>query len=145
MTAHPERDAKRRAILLVDHGSVRDEANALVHEIGRLVAAATTEYHVEVAHMELAPPTIDDGFAACVDAGANDITVHPHMLGPGRHSREDIPRLVAVAAEHYPDVTYRVAEPLGADPGLAAIILRRVAEARAAVDRTTQAQEEKTT
>ena len=33
-----------------------------------------------------------------VAAGAREIVVHPDFLGPGRHSREDIPRMAMEAA-----------------------------------------------
>ena len=84
------------------------------------------EYHVEFSHMELAEPTLEQGFAACVAAGARDITVHPYMLSPGRHSTLDIPRLVATAAHRHPGVTYRITEPLGLHPSLAQVVLERV-------------------
>ena len=49
-----------KAILLVDHGSVKAEANELLGEIVRLVEHIAPDYHVEAAHMELAPPDIAD-------------------------------------------------------------------------------------
>ena len=55
-----------KAILLVDHGSVKAEANELLEEIARLVAGIAPGYHVEAAHMELAPPDIAAGVAALV-------------------------------------------------------------------------------
>ncbi|MCA9617054.1 MAG: hypothetical protein KC586_30040, partial [Myxococcales bacterium] len=55
-----------KALLLVDHGSRRAEANALLGQIAALVAARRPELVVEVAHMELAPPTVAEAFAACV-------------------------------------------------------------------------------
>ena len=47
--------APGKAILLVDHGSVKAEANELLEEIARLVSGIAPGYHVEAAHMELAP------------------------------------------------------------------------------------------
>ena len=115
-----------KAILLVDHGSVKAEANELLEEIARLVAGIAPGYHVEAAHMELAPPDIAAGVAACVRAGATDITVMPYMLAPGRHSTDDIPRMALEAAERHEGVRVRVSEPLGADSRLAEVILARV-------------------
>jgi sirohydrochlorin ferrochelatase len=117
---------KAKAILLVDHGSRLDEANQILVAVAGLVAREDPRYHVEAAHMELAGPTIAQGFAACVAAGASDITVHPYMLGPGRHATRDIPRLVAEAAAAHPGIAYRVTEPLGLDPLLARVVLDRV-------------------
>ena len=115
-----------KAILLVDHGSVKAEANELLEEIGRRVERIAPDYHVEAAHMELAPPDIADAVAACVKAGSPAITVMPYMLAPGRHSTDDIPRMALEAAERHEGVRVRVSEPLGADSRLAEVILARV-------------------
>jgi sirohydrochlorin ferrochelatase len=119
-----------KAILLVDHGSVKAEANELLEEIVRLVERIAPDYHVEAAHMELAPPDIADAVATCVKAGSTDITVMPYMLAPGRHSTDDIPRMALEAAERHEGVRVRVSEPLGADSRLAEVILARVEAAR---------------
>jgi sirohydrochlorin ferrochelatase len=121
----------RKAILLVDHGSVIEEANRMLEGVADLVRTKGAGYHVEHAHMELAEPTIADGFRACVDAGARDVTVHPYMLSPGRHSTGDIPRMVAEAARAHPGVTWRVTEPLGLHELIALVVLERVRQAEA--------------
>jgi sirohydrochlorin ferrochelatase len=48
------------------------------------------------------------------------------MLAPGRHVSEDIPALAAAAAARHPGVSYRVTEPLGVDPRIAAVVVDRV-------------------
>lgn len=117
------------AIVLVDHGSRRPEANAVLEAIAALVRTAAPERSVRVAHMELAPPSLAEAIAACAAEGAREVTVHPCFLAPGSHSRTDIPRLAAEAAASHPGLRVRVAEPLGADPRLAALVLHRVEEA----------------
>ncbi len=111
------------ALLLVDHGSRRAEANAQLEELAALVRDRAT-VPVMVAHLELAAPSIADGFAACVDAGAHEVVVVPCMLSPGRHAREDVPRLAAEAAQEH-GVSFRVADPLGVHPLLADLVLVR--------------------
>jgi len=80
------------------------------------------------AHMELAEPTIQQGLDTCVAAGATEVIVHPYFLSPGRHSVSDIPRMVAEAAAKYAGVSYRLTEPLGLDPKMGELILKRVRE-----------------
>lgn len=115
-----------KAILLVDHGSQRHAANDMLREIAELVRQQQADVHVEIAHMELAEPSIEQGFAACVAAGATEVIVHPYMLAPGRHSTEDIPRLAADAAQKHPGVKLGVSAPLGVHPLMAEMILERV-------------------
>lgn len=121
----------KMALLLVDHGSVRAEANALLAEVARLVREISGVEIVEHAHMELAEPTIVQGFDACVAAGANMVIVHPYFLAPGRHSTQDIPRLAAGAAARHPGVRYSVTEPLGLHAKIVEVVLERAAQAGA--------------
>ena len=115
-------------VVLVDHGSRREAANAMLHEVAALFRAVSGLSIVEPAHMELAEPTIAQAFERCVEQGARTVVVHPYCLSPGRHSREDIPRLAADAATKHPDVALAVTEPLGLEPRLCEVVMTRVQE-----------------
>jgi len=39
---------------------------------------------VQLAHMEIAEPSIDEAFARCVEQGATLVAVSPFFLSPGR-------------------------------------------------------------
>jgi sirohydrochlorin ferrochelatase len=119
---------KKQALLLIDHGSTRDDANDLLPRVARMVRDMSDFEIVCYAHMELAEPTIQQGLDTCVAAGATEVIVHPYFLSPGRHSVSDIPRMVAEAAAKYAGVSYRLTEPLGLDPKMGELILKRVRE-----------------
>lgn len=133
MVSAPEDDRAevRTALLLIDHGSRRSEANALlsevVAEVKRRLGATSI---VEPAHMELAEPTIAQGFARCIEQGANRVVAHPFMLAPGRHVTEDLPSLVAKAADEHPGVAFVIAAPLGAHAGVIDAVIERCADAK---------------
>ena len=115
-----------KGILIVDHGSVRAEANEMLICMSNLLQTmAGPEVVVRYAHMDLAEPDIRRGFTDCVEAGATDITVFPYMLSPGRHSTADIPRMVAAAASAFPRVTFSVTPAFGVHEKLAELILDR--------------------
>lgn len=115
-----------KAILLVDHGSTRSEANEMLAGMADLLQQMVgSDIAVRYAHMELAEPSIARGFADCVEAGADEVIAFPYMLSPGKHSTRDIPRLVAEAAAPYPTVQYRVTPAFGIDQKLAEVILTR--------------------
>ena len=121
-----------KAILIVDHGSVRAEANHMLECVANLVQAmAGPDVLVKFAHMELAEPLIPEGFAACVNAGATEVIVFPYMLSPGKHSTRDIPRMVAEAAAGFPGVAYRVTTAFGVHEKLGELILLRAGVAPA--------------
>jgi sirohydrochlorin ferrochelatase len=122
-----------RAILLIDHGSVRPEANHMLECMTQLLQTMVgPSVLVRCAHMELAEPTIAQGVAACVEGGAHEIVAFPYMLSPGKHSTRDIPRMVSEAASAYPQLTIRVTPAFGIHSKLAEVIA-----ARAGVELTT--------
>src|SRR5580704_9012085 len=115
-----------KAILIIDHGSTREEANAMLSGMADLVQQLVgTDVVVRYAHMELAEPSIAQGFADCVEAGADEVIAFPYMLSPGRHSTTDIPRLGAEAASGFPATTFRVTPAFGVHEMLAAVVLSR--------------------
>ena len=75
------------AVLLVDHGSRRAPANELLDEVAALVKRRLGAGSiVEPAHMEIAEPTIAQGFTRCVEQGATTVdraSVHARP-GPTR-------------------------------------------------------------
>lgn len=119
------------AVIVIDHGSRLAAANAMLDDVVALYRSATGAEIVEAAHMELAEPTLEDATARCVARGATSIVVHPYFLAPGRHSTGDIPRMVAELAPHYPEVYFRVTEPLGVDAIMAQLMHQRIVEALA--------------
>jgi sirohydrochlorin ferrochelatase len=121
-------DNELTAIILVDHGSRRDESNELLVEVAAAYRRHLGSRIVEPAHMELAEPSIDAAFARCVQQGATLIIVMPYFLAPGKHWNEDIPRLAAEAAARHPGVQHLVAPPLGIHPLMMRILDDRIAE-----------------
>ena len=119
----------RRAILLVDHGSRRPEANETLGRVADLLRQISEVEIVRHAHMELANPSIAEGVEACVRAGADEIIVHPYFLVPGRHSTGDIPSLVEEAARRFPGIRVIITDPLGIHPKIGEVILERIRDA----------------
>src|SRR5205085_9278908 len=115
-----------KGILIVDHGSVRAEANDMLRCMSNLLQTmAGADVAVRYAHMELADPDDARGFTDCVEAGATDVTVFPYMLSPGRHSTKDIPRMVGQVAKTFPHVIFSVTPAFGVYEKLAELILDR--------------------
>lgn len=115
-----------KAIVIVDHGSRRAAANAVVVELAALVQArAGRRAIVRFAHMELCEPDLAQAIDECVTAGASEVLVQPLFLAPGRHATRDIPDMVALATARHPGVTFRLGEVLGADPLLAELLSSR--------------------
>lgn len=104
------------AVILVDHGSRKAEANDMLMGLASKYKQLYNIEIVEAAHMELSEPSISTAFRKCVDQGATNIICHPFFLSKGRHVQEDIPDMMkAAAAEHgdIPHLEYSITEPLG--------------------------------
>jgi len=120
-------DIASLGVILVDHGSRREESNRLLVEVVRHFSESSGLPLVEPAHMELAEPSIATAFARCVERGAKTVVVFPYFLLPGRHWYEDIPRLTADAAKSHPGVEFLVTAPFGHHPLMFDVIGQRIA------------------
>lgn len=118
----------KNGIIIVDHGSRRDESNKMLEEVASLFARRFAELYeiVEPAHMELAEPSIATAYARCVSRGATRVVVCPFFLGPGKHWTGDIPRLASEAAKQFPETDYHVTMPLGIDDLILELLAKRV-------------------
>lgn len=104
------------AVIIVDHGSRKSEANNLLMEVAGKYKKLYNIEIVEAAHMELSEPTISTAFRKCIDQGAKKIICHPFFLSKGRHVQEDIPEMMRAAAAEHMDIhelEYSITEPLG--------------------------------
>ena len=115
------------ALLIIDHGSKVNTANLMLENVAALLREKRPNLIIEIAHMELASPTIQDGINLCISKGATHITAHPYMLSPGRHATKDIPDLVQEALAQHPHITHTITDPLGIHSKIADIILERSA------------------
>jgi sirohydrochlorin ferrochelatase len=113
-------------IIIVDHGSRRAESNTMLHQATERFAVDSKYQIVEPAHMEIAEPSIATAFDRCMQRGAKRVVVFPYFLSPGRHWTEDIPALVAAAAQKYADVEWLVTAPFGLHADMNAIIADRI-------------------
>ena len=112
------------ALLLIAHGSRNAEANTdLLH----LAEQLRGDYPIVVAsYLELAPPGIDDGGRLCVAQGASRVVLVPYFLSAGVHVRRDLTEARDRLTAEFPQVDFRLADPLGRHPLLVEVIRQRV-------------------
>jgi sirohydrochlorin cobaltochelatase len=117
-------------ILLIGHGSPDEAGNTEFLQFAQALAG-----HLGVptqpCFLELAEPSIDEGFARCVAVGARQIAALPLFLGPGRHQKRDVPDLLAAAQARHPGVTLRYGAPIGPQLHLVDVLAERAAAALA--------------
>jgi len=122
-------DPIQLGIILIDHGSRRDDSNLYVHELAARYQQQTKAPIVEPAHMELAQPDLAAAYDRCVEQEATYIIVHPYFLAPGRHWHEHIPALAQAAAANHPNTACIVTPPLGIHPLMIDIVNDRIQQA----------------
>ena len=105
-----------QALLIVAHGSRREESNEEIRRLTEKVSAkAAGQFDlIECAFLELASTLIPDGVQGLVDQGATSIMVLPYFLAKGAHVANDIPDAVAVARNAHPDVDITISNYFGA-------------------------------
>jgi len=117
---------RKRAILIVDHGTRDETARMRLAELAAAVGESRPEWLVAHAHMELAQPDFDSGIDALVTRGATEIYVHLHFLSAGYHVRESIPELVEKASQRHTAIPIITGEPLGHDTRIADLVVERM-------------------
>ena len=113
-------------LLLIGHGSRRSEANDMLMEVANDVRERLGWQSVEAAFLEIARPTIREGFKILVREGCTDIVVHPYFLYPGNHTFADIPNELAKVAHEYPGVRWTITEPLNIDGRIIDVVIDRI-------------------
>ncbi len=126
MPEAPTPAATRRGLLIVDHGTRSDAANARLADFADTIARARPDWLVRHAHMELAEPDFDRAVDDLAASGAREIFIQLHFLVGGFHVGESIPKLVDAARRRHPDVEIEISDPLGEDPRLVDIVVERM-------------------
>ena len=122
----------KRALILFSHGSVLCGAGeALEAHTNRLRTRGEYDL-VAYGYLNYSEPPFRDAVAGLVAQGATDITVVPYFLVPGYFVIKSLPEAVDLARARFPQVTFRLAEPLGHDDRLADALLDAAMQAKTA-------------
>ena len=97
------------AHILLAHGSQDPQWPAAVQAVAERIRRLDPRVRIRCAYLEWARPDLAAAIEELIAEGAQAIAVWPMFLGLGRHAREDLPRLIALAQAqiqtHSPSVT----------------------------------------
>ncbi len=110
------------------HGSRIESANQAVRDVARQMAASA-QYVVEAAFLELGTPDLAGAARRLISRGAKRIVVIPYFLTLGTHMQRDLPRLADDAARANGDIEIQITSPLDGHPALLQALLDRATEA----------------
>lgn len=118
-----------KGILLLGHGSRRQDANEGLKALAAM-AAAGLGVPVEPVYFQFGRPTLAEGVARLVAEGKKEIIIIPAFLFPGMHLHKDVPGALEDLRRQYGDEVRFVLTPcIGPDPRLAEIVWERIQEA----------------
>jgi sirohydrochlorin cobaltochelatase len=113
-----------QGVVLVSGGSNDPEANAIVGRAAARLQARSGRPRIQVAYWEHADPSLDQGVAQAVSAGARGIVVLPYLLFAGT-ILDRIRQRVRALVRSSPQASLRMGEHLGPHPLLASLVVRR--------------------
>jgi len=112
-----------KALLIVAHGSRKDESNSEIHELANNIASRSNAFSiVEACFLEIAKPSIPEGLKICVNKNASEILIMPYFLAAGRHVIEDIPHIVNEEKMKYPKISIKSLPYFGSNPDIVDIL-----------------------
>ncbi|OHD10405.1 MAG: hypothetical protein A2086_09085 [Spirochaetes bacterium GWD1_27_9] len=118
----------KKALLIIGHGSRSKEAVETFDKIVNLVKQKTTYDFVCGSHMELSEPSIEKSVLQIMEKDIKYIIVVPYFLYEGNHIKFDIPEILEKIATKYTGLKFKIAKPIGFEPLLADILIKRAEE-----------------
>ncbi|PFA62201.1 sirohydrochlorin chelatase [Bacillus sp. AFS015802] len=119
----------KHAVLYVCHGSrvekAREEAVSFIKRCQKHVKADIQE----ITFLELASPSIEEGFTVCVEKGATHISVVPLLLLTAVHAKTDIPDEIQKCRDAYPAIHVKYGRPIGIHDKMVESVIKKIEEA----------------
>lgn len=118
------------AVLYVCHGSrlseAREEAVSFINECKPHIDADIQE----ICFLELASPSIEEGFDDCVKKGAEQISVVPLLLLTAAHSKKDVPDVLKACKAKHPSISINYGKPIGVHEKMVDSVINRIDECK---------------
>lgn len=113
----------KEAVLLLAHGSRREEGNQQVKKIKDEVQAQDKDRRLyEAAFLQFGCPGLEEGVKKLVSLGVTKIIVVPLFLVAGNHVWKDIPQVIDELKQKHPGVKFIITGHLGASSKLSDVI-----------------------
>ena len=119
----------KQAVILLGHGSIREEANEEVRNMWRMLAEQLPEMDIRGSFVEVAEPTLEQTIGQLAAEHVERIVIVPMFLTRGNHLSNGIPRILEAMRQKYSHIQIDLTRQLGVDPLLAEIIKNRLREA----------------
>ena len=111
-----------RAIVLLAHGSRDPQWSEPFEHLREAVMQRCGDAAVALAYLDHSPPDFASVAGDLIARGATQIDIVPLFLGAGTHVRNDVPKLVDLAASRHSSVRFQLRPFIGDAPTVLAAI-----------------------
>jgi sirohydrochlorin cobaltochelatase len=118
----------KTCLILLTHGSKRASWRKPFQSLLRKLRKETGKTNIHLAHMELAPPSLEDVVERAVKEGATNIRILPLFMSSGTHLIQDIPNLVKALKRQHRGLKIVTLPPLGSHPRFIKMMLELTQE-----------------
>lgn len=124
-------------VLVLGHGSNLTFNKDTVEAVAAMLAEKLDGAPVKTAYLNLDTPTVEEGLQSFATTGIDKLYVLPLFLAHGTHTLKDIPQILGLKQGQNTttytlgdkDIKVIYTEPLGVDPCIANLALKRLNEA----------------
>lgn len=103
----------RTALILFAHGARDPGWAAPLSRVREAVRGVEPEQRIEIAFLELMPPTLRECATDLIDEGFERIVVVPMFIAQGGHLKRDVPKLLDELRALHPHTQFDLAGPIG--------------------------------
>ncbi len=119
-------NTEKTGILLISHGSPRDEANKAFSKLTSRIAARLNSNNILPTFFSIKRPNIMDQVGKLAEQGVKHIIMLPYFLGNGQHIRADIPAQLEKCNEQYPEIEIEFLSTLQGEPGVEDVLTEKL-------------------
>ena len=105
-----------RGIVLFAHGARDPEWARPFEAIRESVRSQRPEWRIELAYLELMPPTLEEAIDSLVAKGAPCVSIFPLFMAQGGHLKGDLPRILDAIRARYPKIPIALESAIGEVP-----------------------------
>jgi len=115
-----------KGVIILAHGSKRQETEKILNSLTEKVKLITGETLIFPAYLQFSEQDLEAGVDYLVKKGATDIIVIPMLLFDGIHVTQSVPMKLSEIRNKYHGINIRMSHHLGDDDRIAEIIADRV-------------------
>lgn len=127
-----------KALLFICHGTRLTKGRVEAEEFVRLCMAQVEVPIKEICFLELAEPSIAQGFETCIRKGATSISVIPVFLLSANHIKIDIPKELHHLQSKFPGVDVNYGRALGVHDAISHLLWKKITKSRVNLRENTQ-------